>query len=126
MCTGLCLPQNQPANSSSTSALQSSTRQKRSTASASYERCSSSSAKGVVIGTPKGFSTIVTSTPRAASIAWSCRSKAATDRPSTSANDSSARAVSTTSRWVAKSKRISNGVPSDACSSRVVSPCTSR
>ena len=39
-CTGLVFPQNQPANSSKTTAVQSRTRQKRPTASASYEACS--------------------------------------------------------------------------------------
>src|ERR671932_195840 len=100
-CTGLVLPQNHPENSSSTDAAHETACHQRSTNSRSYERCAVSSANGVVrCATPKGCSRIGTSTPAAASSACSCASNAATERPSSSANEStSPRSVRSTSRW---------------------------
>ena len=120
MWTGLVFPQYQPANSSSTVSDQSRIRQKRSTASASYDACSASAGKGVVIGTPYGSSRIRTSIPSRRRAPWSCSSKAATERPSASGKDStSPRFVLTTSRWSTKSKSIWNV---DAAR-RVHAPC---
>src|ERR687891_323481 len=114
-CTGLVLPQNQPANSCSVQSIQRSACQNRSTASRSYDACSVSLAKGVVTGIPNGSALVSTSIPRLASSAKKRSWKAATERPSASGKEStSPRLVRTTSSWATKSKETSKSSSSTA------------